>query len=91
MLYMVCRNRVADYAKWREVFEEHAEAHRAAGLVLRHVWRTVEDPNNIYFVFEVGDIAKACAFISTPEAAAAGRDSGVVDGEYHFAESAPGY
>ena len=39
MLYMVCRNRVADYAKWREVFEEHAEAHRAAGLVLRHVWR----------------------------------------------------
>lgn len=35
-----------------------------------------------FFVFRVEDLAKA--FISAPEAAAAGRESGVVDGDYWF-------
>ena len=91
MIVMLCRNRVADFAKWKAVFESHAQAHRAAGLRLRDLWRDVEDPNNVFFLFEVSSLDKARTFISDPAAAEAGKASGVRDGEYHFLESRLGY
>jgi len=91
MTYLLCRNRVADFARWKAVFDSHARAHRDAGLRLVNLWRKIEEPNNIFFVFEVADIGKAREFISNPEAAKAGAASGVVDGEYHFLSDAEGY
>jgi len=88
--YMLCRNRVEDYAKWKAVFDSHPEAHQAAGLRLVDMWRSVEDPNNVFFMFEVADMEKAHEFINDPESAKAGEDSGVIDGEIHFVESVPG-
>ncbi|MEK6322545.1 MAG: hypothetical protein AABN33_12790 [Acidobacteriota bacterium] len=91
MIRMLCRNKIADFEKWKAVFDSHADAQREAGLRLEHLWRSVEDPNNIFFVFEVSDIEKARAFINAPEAEEAGRASGVLDGEYHFIEESKGY
>jgi len=91
MTYMLCRNRVADFARWKTVFTSHAAAHMDADLRLIHIWRAVEEPNNVFFLFEIASIEKAKAFISDPEAAKAGESSGVVDGEYHFVEDAGGY
>jgi hypothetical protein len=56
-----------------------------------NLWRSVEEPNNVFFLFEVTSMEKARAFISNPAAAEAGKTSGVVDGEYHFLESSAGY
>jgi hypothetical protein len=86
MIHMLCRNKVADFAKWKRVFDSHAPAHREAGLKLEYVRRSIEDPNNVFFVFEVSDIEKARAFISAPGASEAAKASGVIDGEYHFVE-----
>lgn len=91
MIVMLCRNRVADFSKWKAIFSSHAEAHLAAGLRLRDLRRGLEEPNNVFFVFEVASLDKARAFISAPEAAEAGKTSGVIDGEYHFLESSVGY
>jgi hypothetical protein len=88
---MLCRNRVADFAKWKAVFACHAPAHREAGLLLLNLWRSVEEPNNVFLLFEVASLEKAQAFISNPAAAEAGKASGVLDGEYHFLESSTGY
>ena len=90
MLVMLCRNRVADFAKWKAVFDSHAEAHRAAGLRLRDLWRDIEEPNTVFFVFEVTSLDRARAFIGDPAAAKAGKESGVLDGEYHFLEASAG-
>ena len=87
MLLMLCRNRVADFARWKRVFDSHVEAHRQAGLKLVHLWRALEDQSDVFFLFEVNDIEKAKAFITAPEAAETGQSSGVLDGEYHFVES----
>ena len=87
---MLCRNRVTDFAKWKEVFDSHAEAQRAAGLTLVHFWRTVDKPNNVVFLFEVKTIEKAKAFINAAEAAEAGKAAGVVDGDYQFLENLDG-
>jgi hypothetical protein len=91
MTYLLCRNRVADFARWKAVFASHQAAHKDAGLRLASLWRSTEEPNNVFFVFEVASLKKAREFIGNPEAAKAGKDSGVVDGEYHFVEDAGGY
>ncbi|MGB7762119.1 MAG: hypothetical protein WBL61_19965 [Bryobacteraceae bacterium] len=91
MTYLLCRNRVADFSRWRAVFASHEAAHRNAGLQLIKLWRGVEEPDNIFFLFEVASLGKAREFIGNPEASEAGRASGVIDGEYHFVEDAGGY
>jgi hypothetical protein len=82
---------VVDFERWKAVFASHAAAHREAGLRLIGMWRCVEEPNNVFFLFEVASMDKAREFIGNPEAAEAGEASGVMDGEYHFAEDAGGY
>jgi hypothetical protein len=51
----------------------------------------VEDPNNVFFLFEVTDAGQAHAFIANPAAADAAQASGVIEGEYHFLESTVAY
>jgi len=91
MIYLLCRNRVADFLKGKTVFSSNAGAHQGAGLRLVNIWRSIEVPNNIFFMFEVANMDKARDFISNPEAAKAGKASGVIDGEYHFIEDAEVY
>jgi hypothetical protein len=91
MIVMHCRNRVVDFDKWHAVFASHAQAHRDAGLVLLNLWRGLDDPEEVFFVFEVTNMKKAREFISNPAAAAAAKGSGVLEGEYHFLESGVGY
>jgi len=91
MTYLLCRNRVADFERWKLVFASHKSAHLGAGLRLIHLWRGAEDANNIFFVFEVASVDKAREFIGDPEASKAAAASGVLDGEYHFATDAGGY
>jgi len=91
MIVMLCRNRVSDFSKWKGVFDSHAKAHRSAGLYLKSLWRELEEPNNVFFLFEVTDTKSARAFINNVDAAKAAEMSGVLDGEYHFLESGPTY
>jgi hypothetical protein len=88
---MLCRNRVVDFSKWKAVFDSHAQAHRTVGLHLNNLWRDLKEPNNVFFLFEVTNMDNAQAFISNPDAAKAGKASGVLDGEYHFLESSQIY
>lgn len=91
MTYLLCRNRVADFLRWKVVFASHETGHRDAGLRLVNLWRTVEEPNNVFFLFEVISIDRARKFINNPEASKAAETSGVIDGEYHFVQDAGGY
>jgi hypothetical protein len=91
MTYMLCRNRVADFSRWKAVFASHQAAHLDAGLRLASFWRSVEETNEVFFSFEIASLDKAREFISDPEAAKAGEASGVIDGEYHFVEDAGDY
>ena len=90
MLYMACRNRVRDFAIWKREFEAQRGANLAAGLVLRQLGRGLEDPQQVFFVFEVGSLDKAKAFIADPKSREVGERAGVIDGEYHFVETLEG-
>ena len=80
---------MADFERWKAVFDSHLDDHLDAGLFLKNLWRGFDEPNNVFFLFEVRDLAKARAFLKAPESEEAGRISGVLDGEAHFVESDP--
>jgi hypothetical protein len=84
MVRMLCRNKVADFGKWKAVFDSYNGAHQQAGLTLESLWRVLEDPSNVFFVFAVADLNRAKSFISAPDAAKTGRDAGVLAGDYWF-------
>jgi hypothetical protein len=87
VIVLFSRNRVADFDTWKRVFDAELEAGRDAGLRLTNLWRDVDDPNNVFFIFEVADIDRAKSFLGRPESVEAGERAGVLDGEYYFLEN----
>ena len=79
MPYMLVRHKVHDFAVWKRVFDSHAEAQQQAGLRVTHIMRNSEDPNEIVFLFEIDDIAKAKQFVYAPEVPEAKEQVGVAD------------
>ena len=79
MPYLMVRLKVRDFQQWKRVFDSHAEAQCQSGLRLDKVVRNLDDPNEVVTWFEVTDLAKARAFVSSPKVPEAKEDSGVVD------------
>ncbi|MHC4923315.1 MAG: hypothetical protein ACYTG4_04465 [Planctomycetota bacterium] len=87
MLQMLVRNRVADYDKWKAVFDAQESRNIDAGLTLAKLWRSSDDPNNVFFLLDVSDRAKAVDFLQHPDSARAGEESGVIDGEFWWLDA----
>jgi hypothetical protein len=85
-MILLCRNRVKDYDVWKEVFDSHSNTQNYSGLELTNMWREKDDPNNVFFTFDVIDEVKARAFLEHSDSQEAGRVSGVLDGEVYFLE-----
>ena len=91
MPHLYCRNRVENFAPWKNVFSAHEAAHHAAGLHLVGLGRAADEPENVFFLFEVEERERARAFLEDPVSAAAGADAGVIEGEFQFIDDAGGY
>jgi hypothetical protein len=91
MNYMLCRNRVRNFARWKRVFDSHADAHRKAGLKLVHLWQDEDIPSQVFFLFEIEDVARAKAFVTGPDAPESARESGLIESEFHFFRQSQGY
>ena len=86
-MMLFVRNKVENFDQWKRVFDSQAEAGNAAGLSLVYVWRSMDEADQVFFLFEVEDRGRAEAFMNTPEAASTGRKAGVIDGDFHFLEA----
>jgi len=74
----VIRQTVADYAKWRPLYDAHQPAREAAGLTNCQVRSTIDDANVVFVACEMGDVAKARAFTTSASLAEAMKNAGVV-------------
>ena len=72
------RQTVADYAKWRPLYDAHQPARDAAGLTNCHVRSTTGNPNEVFVACEMTDLAKAQAFTKSKSLADAMKNAGVV-------------
>ena len=76
--YLLVKHKVADFVKWRKVFDSHAEAQRDSGLHILNVMRDVDDPDLVVLLFTVEDRGKAMAFTKAPSAREAGEEASVI-------------
>ena len=88
-MVLLVRNRVRDVDRWKRVFDGQAAAGAAAGLTVLQVWRSVDAADEVFFLLEVEDRARAEAFMASPESAAVGVEAGAIEGEVHFLEAFP--
>ena len=75
---------VADYDKWRPVFDEDASRREAAGLTSVRVLRDADDPHSVWLVAD-GDRASVEAMLQDPELGKAMQEAGVTGPPQLFA------
>ena len=63
---VVIRHTVADYDKWRPIFDADSTARNQAGMHLINVSRGIDNPNDINIPFMIEDVAKVKAFAADP-------------------------
>lgn len=67
MVYINVRHTVADYEKWRLVFDEGETYRRAAGATgVNQVYRDVDDPNTVTVVLEWDNAENARKLMDDP-------------------------
>ncbi len=77
MASMFIKHRVADYAKWKTVFDEHEAVRREYGTTAHSLHRDADDPNVIIIAFRVSDLNRAKEFAGSDELRSAMERAGV--------------
>lgn len=77
MASMFIRHRVADFAKWKVVFDEHEPLRREHGATGHSLHRDVDDPNVVIVAFRVKDLNRAKEFASSDNLRSAMERAGV--------------
>ncbi len=67
MAHMLVRHKVADFGKWKPMYEDHRSAREAAGLKDLYLWRNENDPTDVLVLFETSDVAKAKEFVASSD------------------------
>jgi len=67
MVRVFVEHRVADYNRWRKVFDDHASTRKKHGEISAGVFRSAEDPNKLLMEFEWDNTQNAHGFANSPE------------------------
>ena len=76
---MIVRHKVADYGKWRPMFDAHVQKQKAAGLTHPRVLRSADDKNELVIIFDDMDTKKARDFAASADLKETMTKAGVVD------------
>ena len=75
---LIIRQKVANYAKWKPVYDSHDSVRLAYGLHNNLVARGIKDSNMVMVVLQMDDAAKAKQFAALPDLKAAMQRGGVI-------------
>jgi hypothetical protein len=79
MNYIMIRHKVADFAKWKPVYDAHASARNGAGLKEERLLRNSENPNEVILLFSVQDLNNAKQFAASDDLRQRMQQAGVND------------
>ncbi len=77
MMHMLIRHKVADFAKWKPVYDMHLSTRQKAGLKEEHLFHNADDPNEVFLLFSMEDLDKAKAFSASDDLRQAMEKAGV--------------
>ena len=79
MTHVLVRHKVADFARWKPVYDAHLPARQHAGLTEKLLLRNLNNPNEVVLLFEAADLKKAQAFAGSSDLHEAMHKGGVMD------------
>ncbi len=79
MAYILVRHKLADYAKWKPVFDQHGATRKASGSRGGQIFRSAGDPNETVVLLEWDDLAKPRQFAQSDDLRNAMQRAGVAD------------
>ena len=77
--FVIVRHKVRDFKTWKPVYDAHKPKRAEAGLNEKHLFRSVDDPNEVVLLFEAQDLTRAKAFGSSADLRHKMEEGGVVD------------
>ena len=77
MNYLLIRHKVKDFKKWKAGYDTHGPAREGAGLKERCLLRNNKSRNEVFILFEAGDLARVKAFSASADLRAAMKKAGV--------------
>lgn len=78
MTHILVRHQVADFAKWKPIYDGHLAARQKAGLQEKNLLRSINNPNEVVLLFEAEDLPRAQAFSESSDLREAMQKAGVV-------------
>lgn len=70
MDHILARIKGADMDSIKQALRADAMKHADHGLILRHIWRNADDPDEILFIFTTPDLSSSRKFIESIHAQA---------------------
>lgn len=67
MNYGLVRRKVADFSKWKAVYDAYLLSRQKAGLKEKYVLHNIDDPNEVITLFELEDVQRAREFFDSSE------------------------
>jgi hypothetical protein len=78
-MHMLVRHKVANFAKWKPIYDAHLSVRQKAALKEEHLFRNADDPNEVLLLFSMEDLDKAKAFTASDDLRQAMEKAGVSD------------
>jgi hypothetical protein len=79
MPYLLIRHKVADYAKWKPIFDEHSALRKAGGSRGGQLFCNADNPNETLMLFEWDNLEKARKFAQSENLRQVMQQAGVAD------------
>ena len=79
MPYLLIRHKVADYSKWKPIYDQHATTRKVSGGQGAQLFRNATDPNELVILFEWDDLERARQFAQSEDLRQAMQQAGVAD------------
>jgi len=78
---MVAKNTLKDYSTWRTLFDGNAAMQAEYGLHIKGVYQSKEDPNTVFVVLEIDDMARAQEMMKKAQESGLFEKAGIIDAE----------
>ncbi len=78
MVHVMVRHKVADYVRWKEAFDGHLSARKAAGEVGNRILLSVDDPHEVTLLLDWDSLERARRFAKSDDLKQKMQQSGVV-------------
>lgn len=89
MIHLIIRHKVADFGRWKEVFDSNLNTRKANGEIAYQLFVSVEDPLDVTLVMDWDGLERARSFTQSDDLKQTMQKAGVVgEPEVNFVRDA---